>query len=67
MFVCIIFGSTCLQNALNSWGGVTGTDVMTEKQVGVTIVFLFDPAGSGHQSKGVVRVVGTKLPDRKPR
>ena len=64
MFVCIIFCNTHFQNGFNRWRGVTGADVVTKEQIGVTIIFLCNPASSGHQRQGVVRVVSTKLPDQ---
>ena len=62
MFVCIIFCSTGLQNTLNSWRSVAGADVMTEKQVGFTIILFLDPTSCRNHSKSMVWVVGTKLP-----
>ena len=42
---------------------MTGTDVMTKEQVGITVIFFLDPASSRHQSQGMVRIVGTKVPE----
>ena len=64
MLICIIFGNACLQNGLNLWRGVTGADVMTEEQIGITIIFFLDPTSSRYQSKGMVRIVSAKLPDK---
>ena len=43
---------------------MTGADVVTKEQIGITIIFFLDPTSSRYQSYSMVRIVSAKLPDK---
>ena len=43
---------------------MTGADVVTEEQIGFTIIFFLDPTSSRYQSYSMVSIVSAKLPDK---
>ena len=44
---------------------MTGTGVMAEKQIRITIIFFLDPTSSRHKGKDAVRIMCAKLPESK--